>query len=120
MAKAGLIGRTLTLAAVLAASACAQPAPPAPPPRPAAPPPAYVPPPPPSPPVEPPREADTCGRAEHAGLVGRNRSEIPVFPQPARVRVACTSCPVTMDFNAARLNIFYNETSGVIEQVRCG
>lgn len=119
MAQTGLIGRLLVASALLFAASCAEPAPPAPPPPPiVAPPPAPAPPPP-APPAAP-AEADTCGRAEHASLVGRNRSEIPVFAQPARVRVACASCPVTMDFNPARLNIFYNETSGVIEQVRCG
>jgi hypothetical protein len=53
-------------------------------------------------------------------LVGRPRSEIPVPLQPSRQRVACTTCPVTLDFNPARLNFFFDAATGIVREVRCG
>lgn len=98
----------LALALTGCASEVDQPPPPPPPSRPAPPPP---PPPPP---------ADECGAAAAQRYVGRNRSEIPVPVNPALQRVACTTCPVTMDFNARRLNFFFDAQSGVIKEVKCG
>jgi hypothetical protein len=71
---------------------------------------------------EPPKVAarDQCGAAEHQGLVGKLRTEIPVPIDPTKQRVACTSCPVTMDFSAERLNFFFDAATGVIKEVRCG
>jgi hypothetical protein len=63
---------------------------------------------------------DQCGAAEAQGLVGRPRTEIPVPIDPGRQRVACTTCPVTDDFNPARLNFFFDADSGRIKEIRCG
>jgi hypothetical protein len=64
--------------------------------------------------------ADLCHAARYQHLVGRPRSEIPP-PDPADVRrIACTTCPVTMDFNPRRLNIFFDAETGIVKQVRCG
>jgi len=63
---------------------------------------------------------DQCGAAEMQRLVGRPRTEIPVPVDPSRQRVACTSCPVTQDYNPARLNFFFDADTGIIKQVRCG
>ena len=63
---------------------------------------------------------DVCKAGEMQYLVGKSRSEIPVPVDVVNRRVTCTTCPVTQDFSAYRLNIFYNEQTGVIEQVRCG
>lgn len=63
---------------------------------------------------------DACGAWELRHLVGRHRSEIPVPLDPGKRRVACTTCPVTMDFRADRLNIFFDAKTGVIEEVKCG
>ena len=64
--------------------------------------------------------ADACGAAALAHLVGKNKSEIPVPLNPSQRRVACTTCPITEDFSPWRLNIFYDQKTGVITEVRCG
>ncbi|MDP1874627.1 peptidase inhibitor I78 [Phenylobacterium sp.] len=64
--------------------------------------------------------ADQCGAAQAQRLVGRHRSEIPVPVNPGLQRVACTTCPVTMDFHPRRLNFFYDADTGLIKEVRCG
>lgn len=85
-----------------------------------------APPPPPSPPREapppppPPPPADECGAVAAQRLVGKNRSEIPVPVNPALQRVACTTCPVTMDFNPRRLNFFFDAQTGIIKEAKCG
>lgn len=96
--------------ALISLAACAS-DPPPPPPPPISP----APPPPPPPP-----EPDKCGAAAAQQYVGRPRSEIPVPVQPSLQRVACTSCPVTMDFNERRLNFFYDAATGIVKEVRCG
>jgi len=63
---------------------------------------------------------DQCGAAEMQGLVGRPRTEIPVPIEPSRQRVACTTCPVSEDFNPARLNFFFDAATGLIKEIRCG
>lgn len=103
----------IALAAVLALSACSTAPAPAPPP----PPPASGPPP--ASPAPPP-VADACRAGEHQHLVGRPRAEIPVPVKPELQRVACTTCPVTMDFNPNRLNFFFDAQTGLIKEVRCG
>jgi hypothetical protein len=63
---------------------------------------------------------DQCGAAELQRLVGRPRTEVPVPLDPNRQRVACTTCPVTEDFDPSRLNFFFDADSGRIKQIRCG
>lgn len=106
--------KKLVLAVVLMTlSACAST------PEPAAPPPAKVveAPTTPVPALPPP---DSCKAADYQYLVGKNRSEIPVPTDPSKRRVACTTCPVTMDYSPERLNIFFDAETGVIKEVKCG
>ena len=117
MGKAGMrraLG-AMALAAVVAGCSTDTPAPPpaAPVARPAAPAPAPA-------PTRPVTSNDQCGLRQAQALVGRPRSEIPVPLDPALQRVACTTCPVTLDFNPRRLNFFFDADSGVIKEVRCG
>jgi hypothetical protein len=53
-------------------------------------------------------------------LVGRPRTEIPVPLDPAKQRVACTTCPVTEDYRPDRLNFFFDAGTGLIREIRCG
>lgn len=97
-------------ATLLLASACAEP-----------PPPAANPPPHPRPaPAPQPEARDECGASDYRDLVGQPRSKIPVPVDPGLQRVACTTCPVTMDYNPRRLNFFFDAETGLIHEVRCG
>ncbi len=61
-----------------------------------------------------------CKADQYQRFVGRNRSELPPRPADETWRVTCTSCPVTMDYNSGRLNIFYDQATGAIREVKCG
>ncbi|MDE2487887.1 MAG: peptidase inhibitor I78 [Alphaproteobacteria bacterium] len=63
---------------------------------------------------------DSCGAAGLQDLIGRPRTEIPVPVYPDRERVACTTCPITQDYRPDRLDIFFDERTGIIRQIRCG
>lgn len=65
-------------------------------------------------------DADQCNAGEYQYLVGQPRSRIPEKPAGATWRVTCTSCPITMDYSPARMNIFYDEETEIVEEVRCG
>jgi hypothetical protein len=69
----------------------------------------------------PPADGPTqCKADQYQRFVGRNRSELPAKPASETWRVTCTTCPVTMDYNPTRLNIVYEEATGVIRDVKCG
>ncbi|HSV03410.1 MAG TPA: peptidase inhibitor I78 [Phenylobacterium sp.] len=113
-AGAGLL---LLLAACSTAPEDREPVPPA---APAA---QVAPPPEPAPPAVPPAPApprDACGAYELQNLIGRPRTEVPVPIHPERQRVACTTCPITQDYDPARLNFFFDAQTGLIRQIRCG
>jgi hypothetical protein len=108
-----LVGAGAALLSVSGSSAPPAPAPMPPPTTPTAPPAIALPKPP-----EP--EKDQCGLKEAMGFVGKNRTELPAPVDPSRWRVACTTCPVTMDYRPDRLNILFNPDTGVVQQVKCG
>lgn len=64
--------------------------------------------------------ADLCKAGELQWLVGKPKTEIPVPVDVVNRRVTCTTCPVTEDYSPHRLNIFFNEQTELVEQVRCG
>lgn len=63
---------------------------------------------------------DQCRASQYQNWIGRNRSELPAAPVGQVWRVTCSTCAVTMDYNPGRLNIVYDDASGVIRSVRCG
>lgn len=64
--------------------------------------------------------ADTCGATPLQSLIGHPRTEVPVPLHPARQRVMCTTCPMTMDYSPERLNFLFDATTGLIKEIRCG
>lgn len=64
--------------------------------------------------------SDICNAKNFQYLVGRPKTEIPVPVNPRNRRVTCTACPVTMDFNPERLNIFFDQATGIVKEVKCG
>ena len=63
---------------------------------------------------------DTCGAAKLHYLVGRNKSEIPPTPAGATWRIYCSSCLVTMDYSPSRVDIVFDEKTGIVKEVKCG
>jgi hypothetical protein len=108
------IASVIALGLVLAScSSAPEPAPPPPPTTPTAPPALALPP-------KPPAEKDQCGLKDAQQYIGKPRTSLPAPVDPSRWRVACTTCPVTMDFRADRLNILFNADTGVVQEVKCG
>lgn len=70
-----------------------------------------------TPPMEGPR---ACKADQYSRLVGTNRSQLPQTPAGETWRVVCTTCAMTMDYNPTRLNIVFDQASGVIREVKCG
>ena len=68
----------------------------------------------------PPEAEDQCRASEYQWLVGRQKDAIPAKPEGAVWRIACTECPVTMDYSPRRMNIFFDNNTEEIKQVRCG
>lgn len=89
--------RTLILAAAaLAAAACAPVAPPT---------------------VEP--GPQRCDAEAARSLVGSHVGAVD-FAAGANVRIVCTTCPTTRDLRPDRLNIRFDQATGIIRSVDCG
>jgi hypothetical protein len=65
-------------------------------------------------------EPTQCRVDQYRHLVGQNRSALPQPPAGENWRVYCTTCAVTMDYKPSRLNIVFDEATGVIREVKCG
>lgn len=65
-------------------------------------------------------EADTCGARPLASLVGQDVGRVPPARDGQTIRVACTTCAITEDFSAQRLNVFFEEATGKIVRLTCG
>ena len=68
----------------------------------------------------PPTTDDQCRASEYQSLIGQSRTQIPEAPAGATWRVTCTRCPVTMDHRPDRLNILFDQQTGLVEGVKCG
>ena len=71
-------------------------------------------------PVPPSDSPNQCRADRYQRYLGRNRTELPPRPDNETWRVTCTTCPVTMDYSPSRLNILFDEATGVIREVKCG
>ena len=63
--------------------------------------------------------AQQCGLEGARSLIGSHVGAVS-FAQGANVRVVCTTCPTTKDLRPDRLNVRFNQASGIIERVDCG
>jgi hypothetical protein len=61
---------------------------------------------------------DTCGMAQHQGLIGKHETEIDRASLPPGARIICPQCMVTQDFRPDRLNLF-TSTEGRVASMRC-
>lgn len=60
-----------------------------------------------------------CDAEGAQSLIGSHMGAV-TFPREANVRMACTTCAVTQDYQENRLNLFFDEETGIIERVSCG
>lgn len=67
-----------------------------------------------------PVKGDTCGAAALQYLVGKANAEAPPPVEPAKRRVYCSACHVTMDYRPDRVNIVFDKETGNITEVKCG
>ena len=60
-----------------------------------------------------------CDAEAAKSLIGSHVGAVDFAPG-ANVRIVCTTCPTTRDFRPDRLNIRFNQETGIIETVDCG
>lgn len=60
-----------------------------------------------------------CGATAARSLIGSHVGAVS-FPAGANVRIVCTTCPTTRDLRPDRLNVRFDQASGIIEAVDCG
>lgn len=63
---------------------------------------------------------DTCGAAGLMYLIGKPKTEIPVATDLSRRRVTCSTCAVTEDYRPDRVTIVFDQTTGLVQAVKCG
>lgn len=60
-----------------------------------------------------------CDAEAAQSLIGSHVGAVD-FQAGANVRIVCTTCPTTKDLRPDRLNIRFNQATGIIERVDCG
>ncbi len=60
-----------------------------------------------------------CDAEAARSLIGAHVGAV-TFPQGANVRIVCTTCPTTKDLRPDRLNVRFDQATGIIERVDCG
>lgn len=60
-----------------------------------------------------------CDAAAARSLIGAHVGAV-TFPADANVRIVCTTCPTTRDYRPDRLNVRFEEATGIIRSVDCG
>lgn len=60
-----------------------------------------------------------CDAESARSLIGSHVGAVD-FAAGANVRIVCTTCPTTRDYRPDRLNVRFDEASGIIQSVDCG
>lgn len=60
-----------------------------------------------------------CDAEAARSLIGSHVGAVS-FPADANVRVVCTTCATTRDYRRDRLNVRFDEATGIIQSVDCG
>ena len=60
-----------------------------------------------------------CDAEAARSLIGTHVGAVS-FPADANVRIVCTTCPTTKDLRPDRLNIRFDQATGIIRSVECG
>ena len=60
-----------------------------------------------------------CNANDAKSLVGSHIGAV-TFPKDAVVRNVCTTCAATEDYRPERLNLRFDEATGIIRSVDCG
>lgn len=60
-----------------------------------------------------------CDAEANRSLIGTHVGAVS-FPADANVRIVCTTCPTTKDYRPDRLNIRFDQATGIIRSVDCG
>ena len=60
-----------------------------------------------------------CDAEASRSLIGSHVGAVD-FRAGANVRIVCTTCATTKDLRPDRLNIRFNQATGIIERVDCG
>ncbi|MFN3668659.1 MAG: hypothetical protein ACK4VY_05080 [Brevundimonas sp.] len=60
-----------------------------------------------------------CDAAAARSLIGSHVGAVSFAPD-ADVRIVCTTCPTTKDLRPDRLNVRFDQATGIIERVDCG
>jgi len=60
-----------------------------------------------------------CDAEAARSLIGSHVGAVS-FPAGANVRIVCTTCPTTKDLRPDRLNIRFDQATGIIRSVDCG
>lgn len=67
-----------------------------------------------------PLPADQCRAFERRDWIGRSVGSLPEKPRGENWRIVCTTCQKTDDHRLDRLNIIYEELTGLVTQMTCG
>ena len=67
----------------------------------------------------PPAVLQQCDAEAARSLIGTHVGAVS-FPADANVRIVCTTCPTTKDLRPDRLNIRFDQATGIIRSVECG
>ncbi|WP_374516692.1 hemolysin [Brevundimonas sp.] len=63
--------------------------------------------------------AQRCDAEGARSLIGSHVGAV-TFPRDANVRIVCTTCPTTRDYRPDRLNVRFDQETGIIRSVDCG